>query len=326
MTASLPLLRPTRLPDFASAPTLAARGLGPERLALGVAGIGGAWMKVDEGESVATLLHALERGVRAFDSAPAYVDGEKLLGRALAQWRGPRPIISTKTGRLPARSAHEGNFDFSTASMRTSLERSLALLGVPQVDLLFLHDPQIVPPPERPRVVDALRQLQADGLARHLGLAGGDGAGWNGFVETGAFAVAMLFRRLDPCIFAGLRDDVPRVRRAGMLTYGASPLHMGLLGARYDEFLRDQPEWVWPPQRARAVKLRALAERHGLALPSLAHRFMFGLAEVDRVVIGASNRAQLDAALADFAAGPLPLEIFDEVCQVNVAAGSASHG
>lgn len=313
-------LRPTRLPEFAPAPGLAARGLGDARLALGVAGIGGAWQPVDAGESVATLLHALERGVRAFDSAPAYVEGEKILGQALAQWRGPRPVVSTKTGRLPARSAHEGNFDFSSASMRASLLRSLDLLGLPRVDLLFLHDPQLVPLAERPRVVATLRQLQADGLALRLGLAGGDGAGWDGFVETGAFDVAMLFRRVDPCIFDGLRDDVPRVRRAGLATYGASPLHMGLLGARYEEFLRDEPEWVWPPQRARAVKLRALAEHHGLALPSLAHRFMFGLAEVDRVVIGASNRSQLDAALADFAAGPLPPELFDAVCEVNESA------
>lgn len=316
-----PALRPTRLPEFAPSAGLAARGLGAERLALGVAGVGGAWLPVDEGESIATLLHALERGVRAFDSAPSYVAGEKILGRALAQWRGPRPVVSTKTGRLPARSAHEGNFDFSSASLRDSLRRSLDLLGLPSVDLLFLHDPQLVPPAERPRVVATLRQLQADGLARRLGLAGGDGAGWDGYVETGAFAVAMLFRRLDPCIFDGLAEDLPRVRRAGLATYGASPLHMGLLGARHDEFLRNQPEWVWPPQRARAVQLRALAERHCLALPSLAHRFMFGLAEVDRVVIGASNRAQLDAALADFAAGPLPPELFDAVCRVNEAAG-----
>jgi len=309
-------LCPTRLPEFSPVPTLAARGLGDGRLALGVAGLGGSWGRIDEGESVATLLHALENGVRAFDSAPAYVEGEKILGQALAQWRGPRPVVSTKTGRLPARSAHEGNFDFSSASMRASLLRSLDLLGLPRVDLLFLHDPQLVPPAERPRVVATLRQLQADGLAVRLGLAGGDGEGWDGFVETGAFDVAMLFRRVDPCIFDGLAQDVPRLRRAKMATYGASPLHMGLLGARYEEFLRDKPEWVWPPQRARAVKLRALAEQHGLALSTLAHRFMFGLAEVDRVVIGASNRAQLNAALADFAAGPLPPELFDAVCRI----------
>ncbi len=315
MTASASPLRPTRLPEFGTSPALAARGLGESRLALGLAGLGGAWLPVDEEKSVDAMLAALEAGVNVFDTAPSYVSAEKMLGRALAQWRGPRPVISTKTGRLPAPSAYEANFDYSSAGLRDRVKRSLETLGLAQIDLLFLHDPQLVPLAERPRVVATMRQLQADGLARRLGLGGGDGAGWDAYVESGAFDVAMLFRRLDPCIFDGLRDDLPRVRRAGLLTYGASPLHMGLLGARHEEFLRDEPEWVWPPQRARAVQLRAIAERHGLTLPSLAHRFMFGLAEVDRVVIGASNHAQLETALADFAAGPLPPEIFDEVCR-----------
>ncbi len=314
MTAAL---RPTRSTAAGGSANLDQQGLGAGRLALGLAGLGGAWGPVDEGESLAAVELALARGIRVFDAAPAYGAAEKLLGRALAQWRGPRPVVSTKVGRLPARDAHEGKFDFSPAAMTDSLRRSLDLIGLPAVDLLFLHEPQFVPPAERPRVVETLRQFQAEGWVRRLGLAGGQGADWDGFIETGAFAVVMLFRRLDPCIFDGLRDDVPRARRAGLSLYGASPLHMGLLGARHDEFIREAPDWVWPPQRARAVKLRALAEAHGLALASLAHRFMHGLAEVDRVVIGAGNRHELMTALADFEAGPLPQELFEAVCQIN---------
>ena len=49
MTAPGVLLRPTRRPEFGVAPILAERGLGDSRLALGVAGLGGAWGPVDEG-------------------------------------------------------------------------------------------------------------------------------------------------------------------------------------------------------------------------------------------------------------------------------------
>jgi aryl-alcohol dehydrogenase-like predicted oxidoreductase len=172
----------------------------------------------------------------------------------------------------------------------------------------------LVPVHERARVVATLRQLQADGLATRLGLAGGHGEGWDGFVESGAFDVAMLFRRLDPCILAGVTEDLPRLRAAGLVTYGASPLHMGLLGARYDEFVRERPGWVWGPQIDRAIRLKALAEKNGLPLATLAHRFMFSVAELDRVVIGAGNRRELDGALADFEAGPLPADVSDAVC------------
>lgn len=308
------MLQPTYRPDFTVPPELAARGLGRGRLVLGLAGLGGAWKPVDMGESIATVLHALEHGIDAFDPAPAYGTAEQVLARALAQWHGPRPIVSTKVGRLPAKDAHEAGFDHRPEGIRDSLKRSLDILGLPQMDLVYLHEPEYVDLAERARVVDTLRQLQADGLTRRLGLAGGSGDGWDGFLETGAFDVVMLFRRLDPVTFDGLAADVPRLRRAGVLVYGASPLHMGLLGARHDEFVRDRPDWVWAPQIERAIRLKALAERHGLSMRELAHRFMFGIGEIDRTVIGASNLAELKTALADFAAGPLPREIFDVVC------------
>ena len=305
--------RPTRRVQFTPSATLERLGLRSDRIAFGLAGIGGAWVPVDQGVARATLQQALELGVGCFDVAPAYGTAEKLLGEALARWRGPRPVVSTKVGRIPARDPHEGVFDYSPAGMRDSLQRSLATLGLPAVDLLFLHEPNEVPPAERPRVVEALRQLQADGLTRRLGLGGGQGAGWDGFVESGAFDVAMLFRRLDACIFDGLAEDLPRLRRAGLATYGASPLHMGLLGSKHDEFVRACPAWVWPEQIGRAIHLRALAEKHGLPLATLAHRFLFSVEEIDRVVIGACTPAELAGALADFSAGPLPAGLFDEV-------------
>jgi len=306
--------RPTRRNEWGASTRLAKLGLGESRLALGLAGLGGTWGPVDEGESLATILQALEKGVGVFDTAPAYGTSEKLFGQALAQWRGPRPVISTKVGRLPGRDSHDESYDFSVAGIRRSLERSLELLGVPRVDLLFLHEPQRVPPLERPRVVAALQQLQVDGLAGQLGIGGGWGADWDGLVEHGAFAVMMLFRRIDPCIFNGVTEDLPRLHRANMATYGASPLHMGLLGARHEQFLRERPEWVWGPQIERAIQLKMIAEMHGLALSALAHRFTFSIAELDRVVIGASNLRELESALADFAAGPLPEDVFGEVC------------
>jgi len=300
-------LRPTRRPDAA------ANGW----LSLGLAALGGAWGAVDEGESLATIQEALARGVLAFDAAPSYGSAETLLGRALAGWKGERPLISTKAGRLPAPNAQAESYDFSTTGLRDSVRRSLDHLGVPAVDVLFLHEPQCVPPAERPRVSTVLQQLQADGLVRRLGLAGGHGADWDGLLEAGVNDVVMLFRRLDACIFDGLAEDRPLLARAGAEVWQASPLHMGLLGARFEEFSRERPAWVWGPQIARAARLRELASVHGLSLPALAHRFALSVAELDRIVIGAGHRAHLTAALQDFEAGPLPEELFDAVCRIN---------
>ncbi len=313
-------LRPTRRDPAARPAALARAGLRADRVAFGLAGIGGAWGTVDQGVSRATLERAFELGVACFDVAPAYGTAEKLLGEALARWRGPRPEISTKVGRLPGRDGHDGVYDHSPAGMRDSLARSLDALGLPAVDLLFVHEPEEVPVAYRPQVVDTLRQLQADGYARRLGIAGGDGRGWDGYVESGVFDVVMLFRRLDACIFDGLADDLPRVRRAGLATFGASPLHMGLLGSRHEEFLRTRPDWVWAEPVARAVRLKALAPRLGLSLPELAHRFIFSLEEIDRVVIGARTPAELEDAWAAWRAGPLPADQFEAVCAAQYGA------
>ena len=309
-----PVPRPTRRAHDPMDAGLGRRGLRGERLAFGLAGIGGAWGPMDQGVARATLRRAVELGIGCFDAARSYGNSESLLGEVLAGWRGPRPVVSTKVGRLSGQDPHDEVFDFSPAGLRDSLARSLATLGLPAVDLLVLHEPDYVPPAERARVGDTLRQFQADGLAHRLGLAGGHGRGWDGFIEAGAFDVVQLFCRLDACIFDGLAEDLPRVRRAGLATYGASPLHMGLLGSRHEEFLRAPPEWVWAAPRARALRLRALADRRGLTLPALAHRFLFSVAEIDRVVIGARTPAELEDAWAAWQAGPLPADVFAEVC------------
>ncbi len=310
--------RPTRLEKYSPSLTLDSRGLADSRLALGLAGLGGAWGPVNVERSLETILHALERGIGAFDTAPSYQVAEKLLGQALNQWSGPQPIISTKVGRLPEKDPHEMRYDYSTQGIRDSVRRSLDILGVSKIDLLFLHEPHLVPLDERLRVVDELRQIQADGLTLRLGIAGGHGEDWNNLVESRTFDVAMLFRRIDPCMLNGIAEDIPRLRSAEMLTYGASPLHMGLLGSRYEEFVRERPSWAWGSQIERAIRLKIIADKNALTLPELAHRFTFSVAELDRVVIGASNQQELQSALDDFEAGPLPAELFAEVCRLNI--------
>jgi L-galactose dehydrogenase len=211
-------------------------------------------------------------------------------------------------------------YDYSIQGIRDSVRRSLDILGVSKVDLLFLHEPHLIPITERSRVVDTLRQIQTDGLTVRLGIAGGHGEDWNDLVESGAFDVAMLFRRIDPCVLNGIVEDIPRLRQAGILTYGASPLHMGLLGSRHEEFISERPEWVWESQIDRAIELKILADKNGLTLPQLAHRFTFSVAELDRVVIGANNQSELQSALDDFAAGPLPPTLFQEIVSLNTPA------
>jgi aryl-alcohol dehydrogenase-like predicted oxidoreductase len=100
-----------------------------DRCILGTVGIGGVWGKVDPQESVDTILAALEAGIGAIDTAPAYGDAESYVGKALRLWQGKRPQISTKVGRLKSYAADKGSYDYSNEGMQKSVEQSLEHTG-----------------------------------------------------------------------------------------------------------------------------------------------------------------------------------------------------
>ena len=316
MTASVSLPRPTRLPEFGTSAKLAALGLGDSRLALGLAGLGGAWGPVDEGASRDAILRALAEGIRVFDAAPAYGTAEQLLGQALTQWHGPKPVVSTKVGRLRGRDDNDLRFDFSLTGMRDSLRTSLDVIGLDSIDLVFLHEPEFVPPGDRVRVGEALRQLQADGLARRLGAGGGTMPDWRPHLDAGVIDVVLGFNRLNAVSFTALTEDLPPMRRRGAAYYAASPLAMGLLGSSQARWKQELPPGLPPSAWEQVAGLQRLADGHGLTLPALAHRFVFGAAEADRVVLGACTAAEILDALAAWRAGPLPPEVFDAVCAI----------
>jgi aryl-alcohol dehydrogenase-like predicted oxidoreductase len=145
-------------------PTVSAMGLG----CMGMSEFYGAH---DDAESLATLKHALDIGLNFLDTADAYgpYTNEELVGRAL---RGRRQdaFIATKFGfvRDPANPSARG-VNGSPSHVRAACEASLRRLGVPQIDLYYLHrvDPQV--PIED--TVGAMADLVRDGKVRYLGLS-----------------------------------------------------------------------------------------------------------------------------------------------------------
>ncbi len=122
-----------------------------------------------DAESIATIHHALDRGVTLFDTADIYgpYTNEELLGRAL-RGRRAQAFIATKFGfvRDPA---NPEALDGTPARVAQACEDSLKRLGVEYLDLYYLHrvDPKV--PVED--TVGAMAQLVRAGKVRHLGLS-----------------------------------------------------------------------------------------------------------------------------------------------------------
>lgn len=284
-----------------------------ERYVLGTAALGGVYGPVVPEASVGVILSALEKGIPAIDTAPAYGDAEYFVGRALKEWKGPKPLVSTKVGRLRSYASDKGHYDYSPGTMERSVGDSLTALGLPKLDILFLHDPWAIPADQVAEVVGQMQLLQQKGYTERIGVGGNPPLQLLPYVDKGVFNVVMEFFRFTAICPDALTDSIPKYHSLGILPYVASPLHMGLLGRRFGEFLTATPSWLDPVWVRRASAVWEIASGHGLSLSSLAHRYVF-FAPVDiKVVIGPRSLHELEETEKDIAAGPLPEAVVREI-------------
>jgi aryl-alcohol dehydrogenase-like predicted oxidoreductase len=151
--------------------TLGRNGPTVSALGLGCMGMSEFYGAHNDGESIATLHRALERGVNFLDTADIYgpYTNEELVGRAL-RGRRDAAFLATKFGFVrdagnPAAPAVDGRPE----RVRQACEASLKRLQVAHIDLYYLHrvDPNV--PIED--TVGAMAQLVRAGKVRHLGLS-----------------------------------------------------------------------------------------------------------------------------------------------------------
>ncbi|PSL44686.1 aryl-alcohol dehydrogenase-like predicted oxidoreductase [Chitinophaga niastensis] len=284
-----------------------------ERLVLGTAGLGGVWGKVDPHQSVLTILSALESGIAAIDTAPAYGDAEIYLGQALRQWRGAMPVISSKVGRLKSYAANQGHYDFTDRAMAKSVEDSLRTIGTSCLDILFLHDPHVIPEEDAERIIATLIKFKEQGLAKRLGVGGNWPSWMKTWLDAGIFDVVMEFNRLNASNIIALKDSLPYCLARNIQYYAASPLNMGLLGRCIGSFKQMRPEWLPIATLEIAMRLEQIAAKHQLTLPAMAHRFLLSLPYDFNIVLGPSDKLELDASIENFNKGKLPETILKEI-------------
>lgn len=114
------------------------------------------------------LANAKEVGINLLDTAPAYGTSEERLGKLLTHrdtW-----IICTKVGE--EFSEGTSHFNFSTASVISSIERSLKRLRTDYLDLVLVHsdgnDKKII---EETPIFATLAELKAKGFIRSFGMS-----------------------------------------------------------------------------------------------------------------------------------------------------------
>ncbi|MDP9148543.1 MAG: aldo/keto reductase [Myxococcota bacterium] len=277
----------------------------PPEIALGTMNFG---KRTSAKESERIVRVALERGVRVFDTANYYNAGEseRILGRALGRDR-ERALVATKVGL--DRIAHQPE-GLSRGAILRALPASLERLGTDRVDLYYLHAPDGTTPLQE--TLDAMDEIVRSGRALHWGAS--NYAAWeilemniradsHGYSRPIASQVLYnaLHRQLDVEYFAF-------ARRHPIHTTVYNPLAGGLLtgkhrrsegptkGSRFDENAMYQRRYWTPTMFERVEQLRALATEAGWSLLELAYAWVASRSDVDSMLVGPADVAQLEQA------------------------------
>lgn len=302
-------------------------GVRVTRLMFGTAPIGGLFSPVSAQDAHATLEAAWDAGIRAFDTAPHYGVGQAEL--RLGEFLSGRPrsefVVSTKVGRLlvPATGPTDGVegfhdtpalsrvWDFSAGGARRSVEESLERLGLDQLDLVLIHDPDDFAVESLAGAYPALHELRSQGVIRAIGLGMNqcEVPGW--FIaraDLDCVLIAGRYTLLDSSAGERLLSDCER-RQVSVLTGGV--FNSGILadprpGSTYD----------YAPAAAalveRAQRIKTVCASHGLPVGAVALHYPLRHRAVTAALVGARTPQEItqDAGYLELT---VPEAVYDEL-------------
>lgn len=268
--------------------------------------------EVSEEQALETIRALFAGPINFIDTAASYGDGEseRRLGLVIRELGGlPEGfVLATKADR----DLQTG--EFTGPQMRRSVERSLRLLGLEQLPLVYLHDPEFLSFAEAMQPggpVETLLQCQKEGLIAHLGVAGGPIDLMTQFVETDLFEVAishnrytLLERSADPFWDTCQRHHVAAVNAA---PYGSGILAKG--PSAYPRYMYGEAPEVMLRQ---AYQMEAACAHYGVPLAAAALQFSLRDPRITSTIIGIS-RAERLAATVKLAQQPIPEDLWQDL-------------
>jgi D-threo-aldose 1-dehydrogenase len=298
-------------------------GLSVTRLGFGTAAFGRHQVAADVAE--ATVRTAWEAGLRHFDTAPMYDNGEAelRLGRALRGLPRDEYVLSTKVGRLvpgyePGGGAGDRwEYDFSAEATRRSVEHSLSRLGVDRIDVLLIHDADDHFEEAVSGAYPVLDDLRRQGVVGAIGI-GMTVVHWPlRFVRETDLDVLLLAGRYTILDTEAAGELFPLCQQRGVSVWNAGSLSGGLVDTDPDPRFHYQP--LDPATTARLQTVRDICSRHGVPTAAAAIQFPLAHPAVTSVLTGPSTPEHLEANLAN-ARVEVPQDVWDALREEGILA------
>jgi aryl-alcohol dehydrogenase-like predicted oxidoreductase len=265
---------------------------------------------VERREAVRFLRRLIDAGLTTFDCADIYLGVEERLGE-LVRDLGDPAAVQIHTKYVPDRSSLAS---LTRRNVRTAIEGSLRRLGVERLDLVQFHWWDW----EQPGLLDVagwLAELVDVGAIRCLGTTNFDRGHLAELLDAGIPVVAnqaqysVLDRRVERGMAALARERGVGLQCYGVLAGGflterfvgvsdpEPPLENRSL-AKYRLIIDDFGGWALFQELLGA--LASVADTHGVAIPTVAARWVLDRDAVATAIVGARSAAHLDDTLDIF--------------------------
>ncbi|MSQ95281.1 MAG: aldo/keto reductase [Gemmataceae bacterium] len=267
---------------------------------------------VAEEQALATLRACFQSPINLLDTAASYGDGEseRRIGLVLRELGGVPSgfLVATKADR----DIKTG--DFSGDQIQRSVERSLKLLAVDKIPILYLHDPEHAPfedimAPGGP--TEVLLKFKEQGVIGHVGVAGGPIELMMRYVQTGAFEAVITHNRftlLNRCA----EPLLDLASKMGIAVLNAAPYGSGILAKGPDAYPRYAYQAAESATVERVRKMDAACKRHQIPLAAAALQFSTHDPRVTSTIVGLSRVERL-AETIELAHTPIPNELWPQL-------------
>lgn len=245
------------------------------------------------------LLHfALDRGINLIDTARAYGDAERVIGKAL-KGRRQEYVLVSKVLPTPE----------EPVKVRSQVEESLAQLQTDHVDVMMVHCRANQTLPDD-GTVDVLKTLRREGKILYLGASVYGPEAAIAAVNCGSFdcievGYSVLDRRIEVAALPlAAEKDVGVIVRSVLLK--------GALSERY----------LLLPNALESIK-QSIAQLASIAggvsrLPELAYRYVCNRPVPQSALIGTARREEIDECIRYMKRGPLSPDEIQAVQKVQI--------